>query len=79
MGLARDLSQGRRRSGATLRPPFTSLHAATMNRATTLEQLTAAIERAEAMPERRRLGEGAVYDAALRRYELLAGEPYTRG
>lgn len=79
MGLARELSQGtRRRSAPKLRAPFQRLHAATLNRATTLERLTEAIHAAEAFPERHRLAEGAVYTAALRRYELMAGEPYTR-
>lgn len=79
MGLARELSQGSsRRSAPKMRAVFSRLHAATLNRSTTLEQLTAAIEAADAFPERRRLSEGAVYTSALRRYEMLAGTPYTR-
>lgn len=79
MGLARELSQGtRRRSAPKMRPVFYRLHSTTLSPAATLEQLRSAIEAADAFPERRRLSEGAVYTAALRRWEHMTGEPYTR-
>jgi hypothetical protein len=78
MGLARELSQGSRRGAPKMRPVFARLHTAALSPATSTERLTAAIEAADAFPERRRLSEGAVYVAALRRYQLLTGHEYQR-
>lgn len=58
---------------AKLRPPVVRLHAATLAPATTADQLAAALTAVEAMPERRRAAESAVYDSARRRYTMLTG------
>lgn len=59
-----------------MRAAFTRLHSATMNAATTADDLTARLEDADAVTERHRLSEGAVYAAACRRYLLLTGRQW---
>lgn len=56
-----------------MRPEFNRLHAATLDRATTTDQLRVLLDAADAFPERRRLSEGAVYVSAQRRWTLLTG------
>lgn len=56
-----------------MRPAFYDLHSATLDPATTPEQLAARLRAADAVPERHRLSEGAVYSTACRRYLLDTG------
>jgi hypothetical protein len=60
-------------SQSKMRPEFYRLHAATLRRATTAADLAALLRAADAMPERHRLAEGAVYVAAQRRWLMLTG------
>lgn len=59
-----------------MRPAFNTLHATTLDRWTTPDQLTQALRAADAVPDRHRLSEGAVYTAACRRYLMLTGEDW---
>ena len=61
---------------AKMRPAFYTLHAATLDRHTTADQLAAALRAADAVPDRHRLSEGAVYTAACRRYLMLTGDDW---
>lgn len=56
-----------------MRPEFNHLHAVTLDRTATTEDLTAALRAADAFADRRRLSEGAVYTSACRRYLLTTG------
>lgn len=62
-----------------MRPAFNALHAATLDRATTAERLAALLTAADAVAERHRLSEGAVYTSALRRYQMLTGTDWRAG
>lgn len=56
-----------------MRPAFYRLHALTLTRTTSVEDLADALRAADAVPDRHRLSEGAVYTAACRRYLLDTG------
>jgi hypothetical protein len=60
-------------AGQKMRPPFYRLHALTLNPATTMDDLAAALQACEAVQERHRLSEGAVYASAQRRWLLETG------
>lgn len=53
-----------------MRAEFYALHAATLDPATTMAELTELLAAADAVAERHRLSEGAVYMSACRRYLL---------
>lgn len=61
-----------------MRPAFYTLHAVTLDRHATPDDLTRALRAAEAVTDRHRLSEGAVYATACRRYLLDTGTPWTR-
>lgn len=63
-------------STSALRGPFPGLSALAMGRATTAEQLAAALREAEQMTERHRVAEGMVYAQACDRYLRLTGQPW---
>lgn len=56
-----------------MRPPFPALHTATLDPATTALDLAPLLTAADAMPDRHRLSEGAVYMSAQRRWTMLTG------
>lgn len=56
-----------------MRPPFPALHAATLDPGTTAVELEPLLHAADAMPDRHRLSEGAVYMSAQRRWTMLTG------
>lgn len=56
-----------------MRPAFYDLHAATLARGTTPDQLATALRAADAVTDRHRLSEGAVYASACRRWLLVTG------
>lgn len=56
-----------------MRPPFYDLHAATLDPDTTAEVLEARLRTADAVQDRHRLSEGAVYMSAQRRWTMLTG------
>lgn len=56
-----------------MRPAFYTLHALTLNPATSMDALAAALQATEAVQDRHRLSEGAVYTAACRRWLLETG------
>lgn len=56
-----------------MREPFYALHAATLDPATTAEVLGVRLRAADAMQDRHRLSEGAVYMSAQRRWTMLTG------
>ena len=58
---------------AKMRPQFSDLHRVTLDPDTTPDTMAHALRRADGLAERRRLSEGAVYVAALRRYTMLTG------
>jgi hypothetical protein len=60
-------------AGQKMRPAFYRLHALTLNPGTSADDLAAAIQACEAVQERHRLAEGAVYAAACRRWLLDTG------
>lgn len=60
-------------AGQKMRPAFYTLHAVTLNPASTREQLADALRTAEAVQDRHRLSEGAVYTSACRRWLLDTG------
>lgn len=56
-----------------LRPAFLALHHATLDPATRPDELAHYLRTAEAVTDRHRLAEGAVYASACRRYQLDTG------
>jgi hypothetical protein len=62
-----------------MRPEFARLHAATLRLVTGRDELRSLLEAADAMPERHRLSEGAVYVAAQRRWTMLTGTDWKAG
>jgi hypothetical protein len=60
-------------SGQKMRPEFNRLHALTLNPATSMDALAAGLQAAEAVQDRHRLSEGAVYASACRRWLLETG------
>ena len=64
--------------GQKMRPAFYRLHAVTLAVRSTPADLAAALRDAEAVADRHRLSEGAVYASACRRYLLDTGTPWTR-
>ena len=67
---------GTRTSGQKMRAAFYRLHAATLNPATTPDVLAQRLRDADAVTERHRLAEGAVYASACRRYLLDTGRSW---
>lgn len=61
-----------------MRPAFYRLHAVTLTPDATRDQLAEALRAAEAVTDRHRLAEGAVYASACRRWLLDTGESWTR-
>lgn len=67
---------GTRTRGQKMRPPFYRLHALTLDPDTTPEALSAALTDAQAVPDRHRLAEGAVFAAGCRRYLMDTGHAW---
>ncbi|UQS95146.1 hypothetical protein Pam4_03 [Pseudanabaena phage Pam4] len=63
---------------AKMRPAFSRLHAVTLDRHSTPADLAEALTATEAVTDRHRLSEGAVYATACRRYLLTTGRPWVR-
>ena len=63
-------------AGQKMRPAFYALHAATLDPATTTTRLAELLRAADAVTERHRLSEGAVYASACRRYLLDTGRSW---
>lgn len=63
-------------AGQKMRPPFYRLHALTLNPATSMDDLAAALQATEAVTDRHRLSEGAVYASACRRWLLETGSDW---
>lgn len=61
---------------AKMRPPFVRLHVATLDPATRPGELAAALAACDAVTDRHRLAEGAVYASGCRRYLLDTGSSW---
>lgn len=64
------------RMASKMRPPFYRLHAATLDPATRPGELADALRACDAVQDRHRLAEGAVYASGCRRYLLDTGTPW---
>lgn len=61
---------------AKMRRAFSILHRVTLDPATLPDELAAALRAADAVADRHRLSEGAVYVAACRRYLMMTGRTW---